>query len=329
MNNDLITVAHKSGLPAPIAESLVAVFAPLVERAAPIITEAEGIKVTDPSQVTEIKASRAARLKLKEVRVEVEKSRRTLKEESLRRGQAIDAVAAYIRDKIEPVEARLEDQEKIAERIEAERKAKLKVEREDQLRPFGVDGAFFDLANMPEPQWANLLESSRIAHDAKVEAERKAEADRLAAEEARKAEEARIRAENERLHKEAEAREAAARAEREKAAAAQRAIEAAAAAERKAADEALRKEREAREVLEAKARAEKAEAERKAAAETKAAKAAARAPDKTKILSVAVTVRTMSLPTMATPEGAAVLSNVAARAASFAAWIEQQAETLA
>ena len=79
----------------------------------------------------------------------------------------------------------------------------LKAEREEALRPFGVNTAFYQLADMPEPDWAALLNSTVAAHRAKEEAAQKAEAERIAKEQAEAAERERIRQENERLRQEA------------------------------------------------------------------------------------------------------------------------------
>ena len=335
----MLAIASKAGITPALCDTLAAAFVPLAEQAAALIAEAEHIVVIDATQVTEIRQSRAARLKLKGVRVEIENARRRLKEEWLRPGQAIDDLARYLRDKIEPVESRLDDQEKIAERKEAERKAAIKAEREAALAPFGIDTQFYALGDMPEGQWTNLLAGSRAAHEAKVEAARKAEADRLAAEAARRAEEALIVAENERLKLEAAAREADVKRERERVDAERRAeaekarlereaIEAKAKAEREKAEGEARREREAREALEAKARAEKAEADRKAAAEAKALRAAERAPDKAKLAAFATAIRAVAIPAMKDANLNPITRGIEDRRESFAAWVEQQAESI-
>ena len=323
----LAAVAERNGLAPAVAAALVTTFVPLAEQAAGLIADAERISVTNATQVTEIKQARAARLKLKAIRVEIEDARKGLKEESLRRGKAIDAVAGYLRERIEPVETRLENQEKFAERKEAERKAWLKLDREALLRPF-ADPTYYDLSNMPESAWVSLLDSSRLAHEARAAAAAKVEADRLAAEAARVEEEKRVRAENERLRQEAVAAERAAKAERERMEAEARARDSAARVEREKAEVALRAEREAREKLEREAVALEAAEAKRLADEDKARKAAERAPDKAKIRAVATAVRAIQMPSVKSAEASVVLTNVFAKVESFAAWIEQQAEVL-
>lgn len=325
---ELVKIAQKEGLPSAVAESLVTTFVPLAEQAAALIESARSIVVSDPAQVTEIKASRTARLKLREVRIEIENSRKALKEDSLRRGQAIDAVARFIRDRIEPEEARLMDQEKIAERIEAEGKAKRKAEREAALVPFGVDPSFYALADMPDEEFDRLLGSVRAAHEAKLEAERKAEADRIAAERARAEEEARIRAENERLRKEAEERERQARIEREKAEAEREAREAEERKRREAEEARLRAEKEAREKAERELRERREAEERRKREEEAARRKAARAPDREKIASLAAVLHGVIMPSVQSEEARALLDRIENRLNDLADWIVTEAVKL-
>lgn len=296
--NQLAKIVQSSNLAQVDADTLKESFTPHFANTEALLAESTAIRVTDATQVSEIKASRAMRLKLKDVRVAADKTRKALKEDSLRKGKAIDGIYNVLMLALEPEEQRLLEQEQFAERAEAARKAKLQSERAGVLVSLGADPSLYQLGEMNEQAYTQLCEGIKAANAARIEAERKAEAERVAADAKRKEEEARIRAENERLRKEAEEREAAARAEREKLEAEKRAIEAKAKAEReaaekaaaaerakveadrKAAEEAARKQREEveakarkeREEAEAKARAERAELERKHAAALKAKK---------------------------------------------------------
>lgn len=238
----LIEIAKECGL----AENdpLVLAFSPFYERAVPLVIEAASVNVTALDQVTEMKKSREIRLKLRPVRIEADKLRKELKEESLRTSANIEKVAGAIIKGIAAEEERLEQQEKYAVRAEAERKAKVQRDRSALLVPFGVDPSFYQLGDMPIEQFSQLLDSSRLAHEAKIEAEQKAEADRLAAEAKRAEEDRRIREENARLAREKSEQEAAARREREAAEAAMAEERRKAAALVKAAEEKARLERE-------------------------------------------------------------------------------------
>ncbi len=346
-STELAKITEQNQLPAERASALSAAYGPLFVEAGPIVAAARAINVTDATQVSEIKKARASRLALKDLRVRADKARKALKEDSLRFGRAIDGAYNVFVLEIEPLETRLMEMEQFAERKEAERKAALKSSREELLRPFGVDTTFYQLGDMPEPTFAQLLESSKLAHQARIDAAAKVEADRLARIEAERAEQERVRAENARLKAEAEAAEKAAQAERERVAAEARAAEAKAKAEReaieaqaradrekaaaelRAAEDKARKEREAaalklrqeqeaRERIEAQQRAEKAAAEKKAAAEAQAKAKAERAPDLTKVRAVATALRGITPPVVKSREAQAAIENIFRSIASLA-----------
>lgn len=370
ITNALAVVAEQNQLPADKFDALRDLFAPHWNEAAELVEQAKTITVTDATQLTEMKRCREIRLKLVKVGTSLEKTRKDAKEDSLRTGKVIDGMANVIKfSVIEPQKDRLEQMEKFAERAEAERKAKMKASREELLAPFGVDSTFYDLSNMPEATFATLLDSSRLAHESRLAAAAKAEADRIAADQARIAEEARIRAENERLRREAEEQAKVAAAERAKAEAERKAIEdqarkereeaerqaaaerARVEAERKAAAEVARKEREAIEAkaaeehrkLQEAAAAERAERERleqgerdrvaaemaRKKAEEAAKKKAARAPDADKVRSVARIITSVAFPECSTSEGIIAMRDVHRLLNDSAARIEAIANSIA
>lgn len=340
----------ETGLSEEAAQSLKASFAGYFEKADEWRTKALAIHITDVSQTREMKLARETRLALREIRVDAEKTRKQLKEDSLRRGKAIDGIYNMLEFAIKPLEDHLHEQEKFVERAEAERKAKLAESRAHQLAAYDVDCSLYQLGDISEDSFKTLLETNRLAHEARIETARKAEAERIAREKAEADERERIRVENTRLKQEAEKREAeiaaerrkqeaALQAEREKAEAARKAAEAKARAEREAVEKKARAEREkaAREAAEAKARADAAEAALRAKqreearvkeAEAKARASAARAPDKSKVLAFAKSVRALPTITAATDEGKATAAEIAEKVESFAKWIESKAATL-
>lgn len=275
-------------------------------------TRAQGIVVTGRGQEAEEKAARVTRLALRAERIEATKQIKALKASSLRRGRALDGVAAIVREMIEPVEEYLALQESYTERADAADRDKLRDARRETLTALGSDPAMFsDLGAMGDAAWSATLETAQAAHDAKLEAARQAEAIRLEAErienERRAAEKAAaIKAEAERqarekalaeeaakLRAEAAEREAAAKVERERVEAerakeraeaeaarvAHEAAEAARIAERKAEQAAIVKAQA--EAAQAKADAERAAAEREAADVARAAaEAKSKAPTK-------------------------------------------------
>ena len=256
--NELTIVAEQSQLPADSQRNLRDTFQPHYQAACELIEQARNITVTDATQLTEMNQARTVRLALKDLRVSVDKIRKSLKEESLRTGKVIDCMANILKYMIEPAESRLDEMEKFAERAQADRKAKLQSSRLELLAALKIDSSFYDLANMPESTFATLLETTRLANESRIAAAKKAEEDRIAAEQDRIEEEKRVRAENAKLQREAEEQAKALAAERAK-------VE----ADRKAADDAARAEREAlqkkaaeeRERLEAAAAIERRERE--------------------------------------------------------------------
>lgn len=344
------------GLTPDTAQSLRSAFEEYFTAADEWRSKALSIQITRPDQFREMKLARETRLALREIRINAEKTRKALKEDSLKKGKAIDGIYNMLAYAVEPLEKHLLEQEQFIQRIEEERKARLKAEREDALRPF-TDVTLYQLGEMDEATFANLLETNQLAFAARQEAARKAESERIererieAEERAKRdaeaaAERERIRAENERLRAEREAAEIAAKAEREAAQAEARriaeeaqaearriaennrkereAIEAKAKAEREAAEAKAKAERQAREKVEAELRA-KQQAEARAKAEQEAAaRAAAAAPDRDKLDALAQAVRALEIPTLTTSAGREIQDLIQSQLAKFASWIENQ-----
>ena len=337
------------GLETSAKTSLELAFNGFFERARDLKSEAE--KITDP------KEARALRLKIKADRVEAEKTRKRLKEDSLRMGKAIDGANNIYLALVTPIEQAMEDIEKEEERKEQTRITALRDERTAQLDALGATYHGVSLGTLTDYQWAELLQQSKDVFELRKERERKAEEEQIAAEKKAAEEREAQRLENIRLKAEAEAREKILAEERriaaEKFAAAEK--------ERKAAEEKARKEREEIEVkaakerdeaaekarIEALARAkaeaeakalrdaeikrianEKAAAEAKVKAESEAAKKAANAPDKAKLMTFAQTVRELKLPDVKSKQAESVRLEIESKVASFAKWIEAQASTL-
>lgn len=171
---DLANIIVGSGVEQSTATSLKESFEPFYLQAKEWEGKAKELVVTDISQVDLMKDARKARLALKDIRVNVEKRRKELKEDSLKLGKAIDSAANLLKGLIEPIEAHLDEQEKFAERVEAERKAKVKGEREALLQPLGVNTDYFNLADMDEATFADLLNDKQNAYNQRIEDERRA-----------------------------------------------------------------------------------------------------------------------------------------------------------
>jgi hypothetical protein len=221
---------------------------------------AETLTVTDVSQKAEMKLARTTRLLLKDLRVDVEKRRKELGEAALRTKQKIDEQAKTIKELIEPLEARLLEQEQFAEALEAKAKEETRLARVELISPFG-DPKFYSLADMTPEAFDTLLAGLKASKAAKEEEDRKAKEAAEAKAKAEAEERERVRLENERLKAEAAEKEKELKAERERVAKEQAEAAAKAAAEAK----------KQREELEAKAKAEREALEAQAKVEREAA----------------------------------------------------------
>ena len=262
-NNELVRVIETSGLDKTKAQVLLDKFTGYFEIASEWERKTKELIVNDISQVTEMKMAREARLFLSKKRIDIEKTRKALKEDSLREGQTIDAIAKILKNLIEPIENELEKKERFAEIKEAERKAELKAERLALLLPLGFQFENgFDLGSMDEKMFQSLKLGLETAKKEKEDAERKVEEEKIAKEKAEAEEKERIRVENEKLKEEVLAKEK--QLAKERAEAEEKATKA-----KSEADAKLKEEKATNEKLQAEIRA-KAEAEEKAKREAQA-----------------------------------------------------------
>lgn len=146
----LSLVIKDSGLEQTERDTLLGKFSMYESVAEDWAQKAKAIVVTSAEQTAEMKMAREGRLFLAQKRIDVEKVRKALKEQSLRKGQAIDAVAKFLTSLIEPTERYLKEQEDFVEiqnkkkaeelrlieeaRLETERLAKEEAERKEQER---------------------------------------------------------------------------------------------------------------------------------------------------------------------------------------------------
>lgn len=337
---DLSAALDRTDLAPASRTELIDAFGPSFIEARDLVEKSAGITVTDATQVSEIKAARVARLAIRQVRIGAEKTRKDLKAESLKRGREIDNVAGMIDTLCSKEESRLQECEDFAARAEEKRRAEAKASRLILLAPYGVDTTFTDLGAMDEATFQRLLESSRLAHEARVAAEAKAEADRIEAARIKAEEDARIRAENERMRLEAIEAAKVAAAEKAKADAVL-AAERKAAADREAAlaeearQERLRlqavadAERQKREAAEAAQRAEAARLAAEAKAKADAVRKAAAAPDADKLKAFAAVVAALVVPECSTEPGRVAVQEIGGLITKLHGFILARAEKIA
>lgn len=173
MSQQLVDILKKSELNDSKAMFVLQTFQDYFKVAAEWELKAKSIKVTDENQTADMKMARIGRLELRSKRIEIEKKRKELKEQSLREGRAIDGVANVLKGLIEPLEEYLNSQEKFVEIREAKRKEE------------------------------ERLEAERLAEQKRIEEEEAQEKARIAREKAEREERERILKENEKVKQEA------------------------------------------------------------------------------------------------------------------------------
>lgn len=352
---------HLETLPHTKAEALKLAFLPYLDQISQAETLVKAIKITDASQVEEIKLAKEYNKALAKTRIAVEKTRKELKDESLREGQSIDALAKVVTNLIAPLEKYSYEQSRFVELKEAAEREARKSERLAQIAPLGLLVNAELVADMDAETWeayyAGLVAKDKAAKEeaaraeaARIEAERKeaeerervrlenealkaqiererkeaAEAAKLELEKRAKAE-AEFRAKVEKERREAEAKLEIERAKIEAERTAERAKQE---AERKESEAKAKAEREAREKVEAELR-EKEAAERKAREEAEEAERKAKAaPDKEKLLALAGVIAEIKLPEMSTKEAEKVVEDVRNLLLKVEAFIKGRVEKL-
>lgn len=207
VNSELSQILDEQGVNLDNQKALVEAFGGPFQEVGEILATYKDIEVTDVTQIKEMAQARELRLKLKNARTTVERKRKELKEESLKTGRAIDSVAKFVKSQIEPAEKYLEQQEKFKELKEAKKRAERLAERTKLISEL-ADTSLYDLENMEEQTFQDLLVKLKKERAEQIAAEKQAEAERRAAELAKIERSRKIAEENARLKKEAEEREA-------------------------------------------------------------------------------------------------------------------------
>lgn len=302
-NPALLALVQSEGLDEKRGQIILNTFGPIFMLAESSIRSADATHVSCESDADNIEKAALVKKSLAGIRIELERTRKDLKEDSLRLGKGIDKVARMIRERIEPAEARMEELAKFKERAEEKRRTELHRSRAALLEPFGVDLAFYNLGAMTETVFQDLLTATKRQAEVDKAARdynEKAEAERKAAAEA---EAIRLREENERLRNE----QAKLRSEQDAERRQQAQKDAAAKTERDRlqaeADAAQQKLRDAERAEQERKNAEARAAKAKTDTEARAAKRAASAPDVQKLKSFLEAMRAIPTPDLSTATG--------------------------
>ena len=166
--------ARELSLSDDLAADLLRSYAPHYAAGAALKEMALSLPEISPAKAREI------RLAMVRVRTGSDKTRKGLKSDGLLRGRAIDGLHALIEIGAQSVETQMEDIELAAERAEAARISALRESRLVQLRPYVTDPSVYPVEKMDGVAFAELVESSRMAHAAREQARVAAEAAQIA-----------------------------------------------------------------------------------------------------------------------------------------------------
>lgn len=287
----------------------------------------ESVVVQDENDKTNMKLANTIRLGVRQVRLDAEKTfdaKRAEVQTQMLSYKTEDQLWLKAKQTMQILTKEIEEnarrKEETRKRFEAEQKELKTQQRMLQISKVAPEVPRVEFENMSDESFAVFYAGIEKQYNDRIEAQRKAEEERIAKEKVEAEARKQQRLENERLKAEAEAKEKQLAEERAKAAAERKALEEKARKEKAAAEAKLKAEREAKEKLEAelKAKAEaeqkaKKEAEAKAAAELKAKqdaeKKAKAAPDKAKLNDFAKMLDELTLPELKSEEANKVLSD--------------------
>ena len=333
--NNLVKLTQELSAPEAITKTLITKMSSFFEEIEAQKAVIEGIVVTQPDQVAEMQQARGIRLEIarrrflardivKEERNKLKNAMADFKLQDtlwLKSFQMLEAVC-------DNLEGKCEEKEKFAQRYEAEQKQMRYETRVAKLYQFGTDPSIYALADMTDEAFEKLLENEKLAYNARIAAQKKAEADAALEAKAEADRQEAVRLENIEL-----------RAQAAKAAVAAELKEKELEKEREAGQKILDSERRAREAVEAKARAEKeAQAQKEAAEATrlytlkKAQEDEDRkkllAPDKDKLLELASMIEQIGMPAVKSNEASSVIRATEEMLGKVTNYIREKAKTL-
>jgi len=356
---DLEEVVTQSGLPQAEGDQVKANYLPFLERLQEIKGQSGKINFDAPTDIDE-KIARDLRLKTVKIRTDSADVKDARKRIHILKGNLEQAAYNLIVADCRLIEDKFNQVEKAREIAEKKRKAELKIERTEKFAPYEsvMSSQFLDFENMSDDDFQKLMDSAQLTLQAKIEAEKKAEEERLAAIEAERKRQEEIRLENERLKKEAEEKEMALLAERsrvererieaeKKAEAERKKLEAIRLAEQKQAEaklkaeqEKARKEKEMADAERAKLQAElkakqdaelaeKKRIESEEKARIDAEKKLAKAGDKKRLSSWIGSIEIPGInPEGLKPESIEVLNEIQSKHAAFIKWAIEKINSL-
>jgi len=205
MNQELNKIIDNSLIEKSKSDYIKEKFESFTETALEWNKKANEIVVTDETQTDLMALAKEGRLILKSKRIEIEKTRKLLKEQSLNEGRLIDGIAKHLMSIVEPAEKHLETQERFLEIQEQKRKAELKAERYKLMLPYAevLDPETLQLDIITDEAFAGILNYAKTTLEAKIESDRIAKEEKEAKDKAEAQEMENIRLENIKLREDA------------------------------------------------------------------------------------------------------------------------------
>jgi hypothetical protein len=152
--NQLVVLIKESNLEKAKAQYLLDNFSSYFKMAAEWEIKARAICVTDEDQTVEMQMARVGRLFLREKRIVIETARKSLKEQIVREGKAIDGIANVLKALIVPIEEHLERQENFAE---------IKLAKQAEIKRLEMDKRTEEDERVEHEKW--LVEQDRIRRE--------------------------------------------------------------------------------------------------------------------------------------------------------------------
>lgn len=182
-NTELAVITEKSGLEKKTTDEIAKKFSQFFTTAKQWKQKIEGLQITSVEQKAEMKMARDARLFLKNTRIVAEKEKDSMRlviKEKTAKYVAEDKFVVecfrLVETAFKNIEKIAQDKEDFAEKLEQERKDKLKAERIEILTPLSEFVPMgLNLADMSEDDFSKLVNGANLQKEAKEQADKKAE----------------------------------------------------------------------------------------------------------------------------------------------------------
>ena len=193
-NTELSVITEKSGLEKKTTDEIAKKFSEFFTTAKEWKQKIEGLQITSVEQKAEMKMARDARLFLKNTRILAQKEAdimRLIIKERMAKDVSEDKFVVecfrLVENAFKNIEKIAQDKEDFAEKLEQERKDKLKAERIEILTPLSEFVPMgLNLADMSEDDFSKLVNGANLQKEAKEQADKKAKQEAIELENAYK-----------------------------------------------------------------------------------------------------------------------------------------------